>query len=139
MSFVMDLFGQWGLCKVVAKCMLYSKCEIVPGWINEGGTKSLELQMQSAVWKYSPCGMLDCANKGWRHTGTHQSSGQLFGDTYAESSPRSWAKNYLAHITVPFTRLAQHVLPAIQVIEKTQRGIPQSTGGYQSALVQKKV
>jgi hypothetical protein len=138
MPFVIDPFGQWG---PVAKFVLYSKCENLPGWINEGGTKSLKLKMQSAVRKYlySPCGMLDCANKGWRHTGTHQSSGQLFGDTYAESSPRSWAKNYLAHITVPFTRLAQHVLPAIQVIEKTQCGIPQSTDGYQSALVQKKV
>jgi hypothetical protein len=99
MPFVIDPFGQWG---PVAKCMLYSKCENLPGWINEGGTKSLELQMQSAVWKYSPCGMLGRANKGWRHTGTHQ--GKLFGDTYAESSPRSWAKNYLAPSTVPFKR-----------------------------------
>ena len=49
----------------------------LPGWINEGGTKSLELQMQSGVQKYSPCGMLDRANKGWKHT--HQ--GKLFGDT----------------------------------------------------------
>ena len=35
--------------------------------------------------------------------------------------------------------LAQHVLPAMQVIEKTQRGIPQSTDGDQSAPVQRKV
>ena len=133
MPFVMDLFGQWGLCKVVAKCMLYSKCEIVPGWINEGGTKSLELQMQSAVWKYSPCGMLDCANKGWRHS--HQ--GKLFGDTYAESSPRSWANNYLVHSTVRM--LAQHVLPSMQVVEMAQQSTPQSTDGRQSAPVQRKV
>ena len=49
MPFVIDPFGQWG---PVAKFVLYSKCENLPGWINEGGTKSLELQMQSAVGKY---------------------------------------------------------------------------------------
>ena len=32
--------------------MLYSTCENLLGWIKEGGTKSLELQMQSAVRKY---------------------------------------------------------------------------------------
>jgi len=51
--------------------------------------------------------------------------------------PQSWANNYLAHSIIRM--LAQHVLPAMQVVEKAQIGTQQSTDGDQSALMYRKV
>jgi hypothetical protein len=51
--------------------------------------------------------------------------------------PRLWVNNYLAHSIIRM--LAQHVLPAMQVVEKAHIGTPQSTDGDQSAPMYRKV
>ena len=135
MPFVMDSFGQWG---PVAKCMLYSKCEKITG-VNKRGRNEVTWTSNAigssevlTVWDVGSCKQrMEAYSSGqtcWRYM-----------HMYADSPPQSWAKHYLAHSTI--WMLAQHVLPAMQVVEmeKAQCGTPQSTAGDQSAPVQMKV
>ena len=74
--------------------------------------------MQTIVRKHAPIGLLDRANRVWRYT----KNGKMFEDSFAEATPRSWAKNYMAYNTVKI--LTKHVIPPMQRAEKATRGIP---------------
>ena len=98
--------------------MLYEKHKHIPGYHNIETTNAVELQMQTIVRKHAPIGLLDRANRVWRYT----KNGKMFGDSFAEATPRSWAKNYMAYNTVKI--LTKHVIPPMQRAEKATRGIP---------------
>ena len=62
---VMDPFGQLG---PVIRRMLYKKHKQIPGYHNIETTNAVELQMQTAVRKHAPIGLLDRAQRVWQYT-----------------------------------------------------------------------
>ena len=116
---VFDEVNDQGHLVPVAKRVLFDKHKQITGYHNTSATNSLELQMQTAVRKYSPTGLLDRTNRIWRCTMNGET---LWWFVCGEVSPPSWGNNYMVYRTVKIP--TKHVVPPMQWAEKATWVIP---------------